>query len=365
MKTNELLIITLAIVILTATYITINPSITGFAIIQPDFPSNENIIINQTIQLKQHQIIENQTLQVYYPITSAEKIEQAENQTIQTDELANLIQLDNETTNLGKEDLLNIQFSNNFKTVNLHLESNKQPVLNINNNSLTYTEQGFYQLDLPPASELTITVSENTKINCINASNLETVQNTTYYYIPSEIESEIIEINSKWDLFTANYQLNNQTLKFFYRTNQTYTEFTPPHNFSEINSDLQFKIFLSSNNISTPVIYNLSINQIFQESTENNTEEPQSENNPPAQAPSLTRYTPKTTVPKSAPKAEAPKITAKAVSQPIQLKTEPETPIQLEENIQVINKPKIIGNTIAVSYLAFLCLLLYRKRHKL
>ncbi len=408
MKTNELLIITLAVVILIAAYITIDPSITGFTIIEPVFTQNDNIIVNETIQLKQHSISTNTTQEIYYSINFA---------FTDKDKLSDLIALDDKSIELEKE-LLKIKFTNNLENgdkINLYLKNTNPNILNICDfngscdtiyETLSYSGiEGHYQttLSLPePTNELSIySVDNKTNINYINASHTETTENTTYYYIPSEIESEIIE-QQEWDIFTSSYELNNQTLKFFYRTNDTYIEFTPPKNFSEINSSLQFKLFLGSNNISTPIIHNLSINYIETPCQENYTcnnwtecsnetqtrtcidqnecgttefkpaetrnctiEESEEENSPQtsSSSPSVTRYSSSPSITTSI-KTETK---TKTISQQIPLKTTEPTNenIQIQPEIKQINMPKIIGNTIAISYLAFLCLLLYRKRHKL
>jgi hypothetical protein len=250
-------------------------------------------------------------------------------------------------------------------------------------------------------------IDNKINIDYINASHTEIIQheNTTYYYIPDEIESDIIQPDNlnKWDIFTAEYQSSNQTINFYYKTNQDYIEFTPPYNFSEINSSLQFKIRLNSDNSSTPVITSLSINYIesipcqanftctdwtectdetqtrictdinqcgsedyieTQNCTIEENEEQTAPQSSSSQPPSLTRYSSSSPSPaQSVPAVQAsPVVETKTVSQPVILKAEPE-----EQEIIVATKPntfKIIGNALGLSCISLLCFLVYKRRRK-
>ncbi len=412
MNTQELLIVTLAIVILVATYLTITPSITGLAIIGPTFTFNNNIINDNGIQLKQHNITETESTNetVYYTLTFAETTK---------DELQNLIALDDKALDLEKE-LLKIKFNNNLETgdkINFYLTNTNANILNIYDftgngslyGSLSYPAiEGHYQTTLTieePTNELSVYSVENkTKINYINASHLETTgnQTITYYYNSDSIESNVIQPSnlSKWDIFTSDHTLNNQIINFYYKTDGEYIEFTPPYNFSSIDSsNLQFKLTLISDNSSTPIINDLTINYIEEitipcqenwtctdwgictnetqtrtctETNECGTQENQpqeiqncTETSPPppsppssSGAPSSRSSSPRTTT--TTQTESSPAVQTKSVSQPVIMKSAPEPEIaQPQPNI------KIIGNTIGFSYLAFLCLLLYRRKHKL
>lgn len=420
-KTEEVLIITLAIVILVATYVIIDPSITGLAILEPSFTLNDNIINNNGIQLKQHNLTEtwttNQTY--YYTLTFAE-----ENG---GDKLTEISQLDSSFVELDTQDILKIKFNNVLQDqdkLNLFLSRADQRTMYVCDfntessceNQTIYTTlnypgvEGNYQvtLDLPSSTDQMAIYSADGKLkfDYINASHLEITehQNITYYYNSDSIESDVIQPENlhKWDIFTADYTLNNQIINFYYKTNQDYIEFTPPYNFSEIDSEtLQFKLTLNSDNSSTPIINNLTINYIIippcqenwicnnwtqcinetqtrictdlnecgtqenkPEEIQNCTEPPQ-ENSPPPNPPSSGK--PSTTRYSSQPAAVAQpakttNIQTKTVSQPITLKSTPEPEIT-----QPAPKPKIkiIGNSIGFSYLAFLSFLLYRRRRKL
>ena len=418
-KTEELLIITLAIVIFIAISLTINPNITGYTIFQPNLTYNENIIDGQ---LKQYSNTINYTTEqtYYYNLTFAEENEK--------DRLTKLIELDNNNLIFEKNNLLKIQFINELQNndiINIYLQNNKVTTLNFctfntNNsceNQIIYASINYegiennYEVLLnleEPTNQLSIdTIDNKIKIDYINASHLEITQhqNTTYYYIPSEIETEVIQPSNlnKWDIFTADYTLNNQTINFYYKTDREYLEFTPPKNFSEINSEkLQFKVFLNSDNSSTPIINNLIINYLENPCQENWTctdwtdcinetqtrictdlSECLTEENKPIeiqkciveeetplnseQPPSLTRFRSSSTITSSVettPVSSPIKTETKTISQQIPLKAE-EPEIQIEESIQKTSKVKVIGNSIALSYICFVCLLLYKRKHKL
>lgn len=392
-KTEELLIITLAIVIFTSITLVIQPTFTGNVIHELTINENNNIIINETIQLKQHQITTTTQEIVYSNLILAEKTEYEENGEQITDVLSDLQELDNKELSISPNSFLRIIFNNQLRdndVITLFMGGSTETNINIKSidnetvGTLSYQgEEGLYQTTLTnlQTNELIITPLDNVvKINHINATSLITIENTTYYYIPTEVETEIIQ-PKKWDLFTSNYTLNNQTITFYYKTNQEYIEFTPPFNFSEINTSLQFKLFLNSNNISTPIIHDLFINYIEIQETnetepENGTGEDsnQSEDSPHEDSPQLSSSTglaPSKISTKSktkTPKTVSKEIEIKTVSQPIEVKTTPEPKYEIidEETYEkTLNKPKLITNLIAFSYLLFICLLIYKQRHNL
>lgn len=427
-KTEELLIVTLAIVIFVAVSLTINPSIIGYTIYQPDFNYNDNIIDDNGIQLKQHSYTTNWTTEetIYYNLIFAEENEQ--------DKLVKLIQIDSNVLDLEKNRLLKIKFNDNLENgdiLNLYLKGNNDNVINIcsfnaqsscENESIYGTLnypgiEGNYQVTLSlaePTNELAIDPVDNLqKINYINASHLEITEysSTTYYYNSDSIETETIQPEnlSNWDIFTADYILNNQTVQFYYKTNEDYIAFIPPYNFSSINaSSLTFKLVLTSDNITAPVVRNISITYLEitpQVCTENWTCSDWSEcidnsqtrvctdsNNcgtlefkplemqnctveqteiettsaPSGQAPSSSRYRSEISVPTAAPKIET-----KTVSQKVEVQATPEkvenAPKDITSEVEIIeenkesNISKITMNSLLVCCICLLCFLMYRR----
>jgi len=283
-KTEEFLLIALAIIIFIAISIVIKPSTTGFAIYEFSITPNEDIITEGGIQLKQHSYTVNWTTEEisHYTLIFAE-----ENG---NDRLNKLIAIDKNLVEIEKNNLLKIKFNNNLQDLdilNFYIKGNEENIINICDFELcneTYAtisypgQNGNYQITLSLQNQvdgITIDpITRKAKIDYINASHTEIIHHsdTTYYYNSAEIETEIIQPESllKWDLFTVDYTLNNQTINFYYTPNEDYIEFTPPYNFSEINSsNLKFKLALLSDNSSTPIIHNLSISYIIEPCIEN------------------------------------------------------------------------------------------------
>ncbi len=420
-RTEELLVITLAVVIFVGIFLTISPSLIGYVVLQPDFNYNDNVINENGIQLKQHLYNTTWITQenLYYILTSAE-----ENG---NDKLNKLSVIDDNVLELEKRHLLKIRFDNvleNNDVINLYLKGNKDTVLNICSfnaqsscenetiyGALSYSGiEGNYQvmLSLPESTnKFSIDpIDALARIDYINASHTEITEhtNTTYYYNSDSIETETIQPEnlSSWGIFTADYALNNQAITFYYKTSGDYMEFQPPYNFSDVNSSgLTFKIFLASDNTTTPIIYNISISYTEitpQVCIENWTcsdwsgctnglqiractdlggcgtyeAKPLEVQNcsipsapqPSEQAPS-SRYETSTTIPK------AENVKTEVVSQKVEVKTNPEKIENKEvenvniEELEMVEKTgynvKTVMNSVALGYLCLLCFLIYRK----
>lgn len=374
LKTEEFLLIMLAAIVFIAILIVINPTITGFLVYEPsNFTHNEDITLDP-IQLTQHSYITNWTTQetYYHNLTFAEEEG--------NDKLQKLIELDDERVTLEKNHLLKIKFNDNLEDddkINIYLKSNKQNTLNFCNfnvnescnesyASLSYPgEEGNYlvTLSLQESIEgLTIDpVDHKIKINYLNATHTEITEhsNTTYYYNSAEVETETIQPEnlSKWDLFTADYTLNNQTITFYYKTDQDYIEFTPPYNFSEINSSLQFKLALSSDNTTTPIIYNLSINYIELISIEEPEEEPTIPSSSSNTGSSVTRF--ESSAP--APTTET-SVKTQTVTQQVELPKISGEVVNREITKQI--PIKLYGNVFLFSLLTILSYAYYHRRIK-
>lgn len=378
LETEEFLLIMLAAIVFIAILIVINPTITGFSIYEPsDFTHNEDITLDP-IQLTQHSYTTNWTTQEtsYYSLTFAEEEG--------NDKLNKLIALDANRVELEAGHLLKIRFNSNLENndiLNLNLKRDREITLNFCDfnatnscdNETIYASlvypgvEGTYQTTLSlleSTNELTIDpVDYMIKIDYINASHTEITEhsNTTYYYNSAEVETETIEPEnlSKWDLFEADYTLNNQTITFYYKTDQDYIEFTPPYNFSEINSSLQFKLALSSDNITTPIIYNLSISYIESIPIEEPPEEPASSPSSPSNTgSSVTRF--KSSAP--APATETTSVETQTVTQQVELPRISGEVVKREIKKQL--PMKLYGNMFLFSLLTFLSYAYYHRRIK-
>lgn len=461
MKTEELVIITLAVIIFIAMFIIMDPSITGYVIYSPGDYDYESSLIeydNGYRLIKQDLEITDLNPENYETafLQAGDKyyIDREYNLTSIPDDLQNLLWIKTANDNKNTQDL-GFGFGVN-SPVKVYISYDKRQNITSWLSSWTYYGEGIttqdqlsnpykiYYKNFEPGN---INLGDNCESNCENNErSMYLVLIDTVYPESASLISEFVEPEdlASFDLLEKEEELNDQLISYEYSTDDTNWNIIEDFNLSYVNSTkIRFRITLQSDGTNTPIFKNLTINYIKEICTEgwtctdwdeciNETQtrictdqnncgtedskpeeeqdcppcvedwtcsewsecineiqtrectdsnecgtfdsKPEEEQdciieetpgslNPSSQPPSITRY--ESSAAASAPTVSEtvsmPAITeTKTVSVPVELKTIPEQEIQ---EVTKPNKLKIIGNSIAVSYLAFICLLIYRRRH--
>lgn len=280
-KTEEILVISLAFVILIASAFIINPSLTGYVVFAPEFSYNTSLI-NTTdgyslLPTIQTTAITN-TTEYASQITSAVYDGHDKTSQLQT--------LENGVVEADKSKILDIAFERELKNndkIIMYVKDNQDTYIYLCPASILCSSPGYGSINYPgQEGYYTITISNletptnifnightaeaKIKFDYIYATYTETSStNTTTIIYPESaaLITNFIEPSnlSSFGLLEKTEELNSQSILYEYTTDDTNYNIISDFNLSYINSGkIKFRITLQSDTTNTPILKNLTLN---------------------------------------------------------------------------------------------------------
>lgn len=290
-KTEEILIIGLAFVILIAAVFITKPDIFAYVIYNPTFTYDESLISNvngySLIPITETTTVENLT-QIDSYVTSAIYDDHDRTSKVQN--------LDNDVVNVNKNKKFDIVFDHELKNndiIKMYLKNSDHSDIYLCSAStscdspgygLTYYngQTGYYQITI---SNLENSVNSfnidptNVKFDYIYAIHTETTYTnitTTSYPSSAVLTSDFFEPAnlSSFGLLEKTEELNSQSILYEYTTDDINYNTITDFNLSYINSPkIKFKVTLNSDTTNTPILSSLVLNYYLTEPGNNQTNE--------------------------------------------------------------------------------------------